>query len=89
MLPIPPAPERACTLHRPDGAVLAYRVAPPAAGARGAVLVLLHGLASNLSRWSEFVEHSALRGQHALIRLDLRGHGGSAGDVLVSTARAA
>ncbi|MBN9203654.1 alpha/beta fold hydrolase [Methylibium petroleiphilum] len=77
MLPIPPAPERACTLHRPDGAVLAYRVAPPAAGARGAVLVLLHGLASNLSRWSEFVEHSALRGQHALIRLDLRGHGGS------------
>jgi len=74
MLPIPPAPERACTLHRPDGAVLAYRVAPSATGARGAALVLLHGLASNLSRC---VEHSALRGRHALIRLDLRGHGGS------------
>ncbi|WP_235375504.1 hypothetical protein [Pseudomonas aeruginosa] len=89
MLPTPPAPERACTLRRPDGAVLAYRVLPAAAGARGPALVLLHGLASNMSRWSEFVERSALRGHHALIRLDLRGHGGSAGDVLVSTARAA
>ena len=79
MLPIPTAPERACTLHRPDGAVISYRVAPAAAGAHGAALVLLHGLASNLSRWSEFVEHSALRGRLALIRLDLRGHGGSAG----------
>lgn len=79
MLPIPPAPERACTLRRPDGAVLAYRVLPAAAGARGAALVLLHGLASNMSRWSEFVEHSGLRGRHALIRLDLRGHAGSAG----------
>ncbi len=78
MLPIPTAPERACTLHRPDGALLAYRLAPAAAGARGVPLVLLHGLASNLSRWSEFVEHSVLRGRHALIRLDLRGHGGSA-----------
>ncbi|MFG9450979.1 alpha/beta fold hydrolase [Pseudomonas aeruginosa] len=69
--------------------MLAYRVLPAAAGARGPALVLLHGLASNMSRWSEFVERSALRGHHALIRLDLRGHGGSAGDVLVSTARAA
>ena len=64
-------------LHRQDGRSIAYRVAPASAAARGIALVLLHGLASNLTRWSEFVEHSALRGRHDLIRIDLRGHGGS------------
>lgn len=80
MLPTPPAPQHACKLQRPDAAVLTYSVAPPAAtAAPGVALILLHGLASNPSRWSEFVEHSALRSHHALIRLDLRGPGGSAG----------
>lgn len=77
MVPHPTPPERACTLRRPGGGTVAYRVAPALDGASGTPLVLLHGLASNLSRWSEFVEHSALRGRHALIRLDLRGHGAS------------
>lgn len=64
-------------LHRPDARTIAYRVMPASTAPRGMALVLLHGLASNLTRWSEFVEHSALRGRHDLIRIDLRGHGGS------------
>jgi pimeloyl-ACP methyl ester carboxylesterase len=39
--------------------------------------VLLHGLASNLTRWSEFVEHTSLADRRDLIRVDLRGHGDS------------
>lgn len=61
----------------PDGRTIAYRVAPASAAPRGIALALLHGLASNLTRWSEFVEHCALRGRHDIIRIDLRGHGGS------------
>jgi len=40
-------------------------------------LVMLHGLASNHTRWSEFVAHSRLRDRWALLRPDLRGHGES------------
>jgi len=45
--------------------------------ARDAV-VLLHGLASNHTRWSEFVEHSPLAATHDLLTPDLRGHGSAA-----------
>jgi pimeloyl-ACP methyl ester carboxylesterase len=48
----------------------------PAAPPRAAV-VLLHGLASNLTRWSEFVAHTRLVQVHDVLRVDLRGHGGS------------
>jgi pimeloyl-ACP methyl ester carboxylesterase len=58
------------------GGAIAYRVTD-AADARGAV-VLLHGLASNLTRWSEFVERTTLTRRWRVIRVDLRGHGGSA-----------
>jgi esterase len=68
--------EDARTLRRPDGASIAYRVAPARAAA-GPPVVLLHGLASNLSRWSEFVEQTSLVQQHDVIRVDLRGHGDS------------
>lgn len=75
--PLPAGPaERRCSLRRPDGVVLAYRVCPAAAAA-GPAVVLVHGLASNLTRWSEFVEHSVLPMRHDLIRVDLRGHGDS------------
>ncbi len=60
-----------------DGVRLVYRVARragAAGGARGAV-VLLHGLASNLTRFSEFVEHTSLAASRDLLRPDLRGHG--------------
>ncbi len=61
-----------------DGACVAWRVRAPAQpGAAGAPVLLLHGLASNLTRFSEFVAHSALAQHHALLRVDLRGHGGA------------
>lgn len=76
-MPAPPALELTRTLSRSDGAVLSYRVVP-AATATAPALLLLHGLGSNHTRWSEFVERSALRGQRALLRPDLRGYGESA-----------
>lgn len=66
--------EQARTLTLRDG-VLAYRITVPSAGAPA--IVLLHGLASNLTRWSEFVERTALVRRWTVIRVDLRGHGGS------------
>jgi pimeloyl-ACP methyl ester carboxylesterase len=41
------------------------------------LLVLVHGLASNLTRWTEFVSTTRLRASWDLLRLDLRGFGGS------------
>lgn len=40
-------------------------------------LVMLHGVASNHTRWSEFVEHTSLKKNWNLLSVDLRGHGGS------------
>ncbi len=59
-----------------DGARLVYRHwRPPAA--RPDALLLLHGAASNGTRWWRFCAESALRGDHLLLLPDLRGHGGS------------
>lgn len=70
-------PETPVPLLRPDGVTVAAHGAgarlPPG---RPAVL-LLHGLASNLTRFSEFVEHTTLDMRHDLLRADLRGHGDS------------
>jgi pimeloyl-ACP methyl ester carboxylesterase len=63
------------TLRAADGALLAYCVCAPRAP-RGALL-LLHGLASNHTRWSEFARETALRDDWALLRPDLRGQGAS------------
>lgn len=60
----------------PDGTLVHYRLARAAHRPRG-LIVLLHGMASNLTRWSEFVEHTALRQHWDILRLDLRGHGQS------------
>lgn len=64
------------TLTVGDGAVIAYRLwrLPASRG----VLVLLHGAASNMTRWSEFVARTALRDSWDMLRLDLRGMGQSA-----------
>jgi pimeloyl-ACP methyl ester carboxylesterase len=40
-------------------------------------VMFLHGLASNMSRWSEFVANTSLSESRDLIRVDLRGHGES------------
>jgi len=69
--------EHVRTIIRDDGATIAYRVTPARARAPGRAVVLLHGLASNLTRWSEFVEHTALADRWDLLRVDLRGHGDS------------
>ena len=59
----------------PDGASIAYRHWRPS-NPRGA-LVLLHGVASNSTRWWEFVADTSLKGSWSLIRIDRRGQGGS------------
>ncbi|MEW6313400.1 MAG: alpha/beta hydrolase [Pseudomonadota bacterium] len=59
-------------LQRPDGATLTYFLHRSAAHR---AIVLLHGLASNASRWEEFAEHTRLRERWNLLRLNLRGHG--------------
>ena len=67
-------------LLRPDGASLRWYRHAPLVGtdpAGSTPLLLLHGLASNASRFEEFCEHTTLAQQRPLLRVDLRGHGGS------------
>jgi len=64
------------TLSTADGAMLGYRLFRGTAAPRR-LIVLLHGVASNMSRWSEFVEHTSLKETWDLLRPDLRGHGES------------
>lgn len=59
-----------------DGLEIHYRLHHAGEDARGTVL-LLHGVASNMTRWSEFVEKTRLRDAWHLLRVDLRGHGQS------------
>jgi pimeloyl-ACP methyl ester carboxylesterase len=63
------------TLTVSDGAIIAYRILRGAVPRR--LLVLIHGMASNMTRWSEFVEQTSLRGSWDLLRIDLRGNGRS------------
>lgn len=64
------------TLVAPDSARLGYRLWRSEATPRR-LIVLLHGVASNMTRWSEFVEHTSLKETWDLLRPDLRGHGES------------
>jgi len=59
-----------------NGATLGYRLLRGATAPRR-LIVLLHGVASNMSRWSEFVEHTSLKQTWDVLRPDLRGHGES------------
>jgi len=67
-----PAPDR-------SGDRLFWRVTPAQSKPMPALppVVLLHGLASNLTRWSEFVAHTRLSRTRDVLRVDLRGHGGA------------
>lgn len=67
--------ETARTLVTRDNIRIAYRTTRTGTPRR--TLVLLHGLASNMTRWSEFVATTSLARNWDLLRLDLRGHGGS------------
>jgi len=64
-------------LARHDGVRISYRRTAARTPAGKAPVLLLHGLASNLTRWSEFVERTALSDARDVIRVDLRGHGDS------------
>jgi len=61
----------------PDGARLCYCLDPCGERSPGRcpALVLLHGLASNHTRFAEFMARTRLRGHWTLLAPDLRGHG--------------
>ena len=63
---------------RPAPEAEGTRPAHGATGAPGPPILLLHGLASNRSRFAEFAESTSLGVRHPLVRVDLRGHGESA-----------
>jgi len=56
---------------------IAYRRTAARRPAGKAPALLLHGLASNMSRWTEFVARTTLAQERDVIRVDLRGHGDS------------
>jgi esterase len=58
---------------RSKGEQIVYYVNP--AATPKAVLVCLHGLASNATRWHEYLHNSQLRNCCHLLAMDLRGHG--------------
>lgn len=62
-----------------DGTQLTYRRWSPPLKEHDSpqTLVLLHGAASNATRWWYFLKHSSLTPDHLLFRPDLRGHGES------------
>ena len=72
-----PAGEQAQLLARHDGVRIAYRRSEARRPAGRAPVLLLHGLASNMTRWSEFVERTTLDEDRDVVRVDLRGHGAS------------
>lgn len=60
-----------------DQVQISYEVRRGSNGSNLQPIVFIHGLASNRSRWSEFVSDTLLSQSHDLITLDLRGHGQS------------
>lgn len=55
-----------------DGVRIGYR-GPEKPLPDAPAILLIHGLASNLTRWSEFVEHTSLHQVSNVYRIDLRG----------------
>ncbi len=72
--------EEARTFITADSTTIAYRIMRRTETHRTSprrTLVLLHGLASNMTRWTEFTTSTRLSEDCDILRLDLRGHGGS------------
>lgn len=69
------APDVTRTWTAPDGASVFYRLARLGSGRP--VLVLLHGMASNSTRWNEFARETSLLECCDLLRIDRRGQGRS------------
>lgn len=70
---IPPDSDAARQLARPDGCVMNYWLTPNERRERAAVL--LHGLASNHTRFNEFAQTTVLTDSWCLVQPDLRGQG--------------
>ena len=67
--------EQAKVLSLPNQVSIHYRVSTPDDHASSLpTLVLIHGVASNLTRWSEFLNRTCLKSSNRIIRMDLRGH---------------
>jgi pimeloyl-ACP methyl ester carboxylesterase len=64
------------SLPTADGTTLGYRLWRQDATPRRTI-VLLHGMASNMTRWSEFIEQTTLKESWDILCPDLRGHGQS------------
>lgn len=62
-------------IKSPDGVDIAYSITHCPGATH--TLVMLHGLASNQSRWFEFLNKTVLTSRINLLRMDLRGHGHS------------
>jgi len=60
-----------------DGCTIAYRRARAREPGGLPPLVLIHGAASNMTRWTEFVERTEMTQERDVVRLDLRGHADS------------
>ena len=69
--------ETLCRFNTTDNVSVTYRRWRGADVTYRAPLVLIHGAASNMTRWSDFMERTVLTATHDIIRLDLRGHGQS------------
>jgi len=67
--------EQTRALERPDGARIGYGVIR--GEAQRPLLVLAHGMGSNMTRWSEFFRETTLKASWDLLRFDMRGHGRS------------
>jgi len=67
--------ERKLQIKSEDGARIGYRLSSQQQSKP--LITLLHGLASNCTRFSEFIEYTELHEKWDLLRLDLRGHGES------------
>jgi pimeloyl-ACP methyl ester carboxylesterase len=65
--------EKTHTLVTQDGVTITYRLWRQGKQSRP-LIVLLHGMASNMTRWSEFLQHTTLKNDWDIMRLDLRGH---------------
>jgi pimeloyl-ACP methyl ester carboxylesterase len=67
--------EEVRSLRSADGEWLAWYVRGPRSDQESHPVVLVHGLASNATRFEEFAEATSLAEHHRVIRVDLRGHG--------------
>jgi pimeloyl-ACP methyl ester carboxylesterase len=67
--------ERHNQIKSPDGGKVGYRLT--SLQQSKPLITLLHGLASNCTRFSEFIEYTKLKNTWDLLRMDLRGHGES------------